>query len=104
MREVNKTLLTQEQAALYEEWKKFFEGAGWKLFLDRFGPMVPYLRTRYDAARGEQELGYIQGSLNAANTLLNAELLVEADFLSLTGELVAAIDPESPNGPSDWTA
>lgn len=100
--EVDRTLLTQEQRAIYEEWERFFQSAGWRLYVEKFGPRLTYLMQQYRSVRGAQNLGFIQGSIaQLSDLLVIPDRLVAADFIDSTDD---AAEPEPPTGPQDWQA
>lgn len=105
MQKVNKALLTQEQAAIHDEWEKFFASPGWKLYQNYFGRRIGYAQNRILTIQGEQELGSLQGGLEVLiDLLIRAEDLVGGEFLTQTGELDEPVEPEPVTGPTDWNA
>jgi len=105
MQKVNKALLTQEQAATYDEWARFFASPGWKLYQDFFKPRIPRAYMSILNVRGEQELGALQGGLEQLlDLIVRAEDLVGGEYVSQTGEMDEPGETIPATGPSDWQA
>lgn len=104
---LDKTLLTPEQRAEYDTWEKFFHGEDWTRLVSRVEPDISVLQNGYAKVRGEQNLGFLQGSLHVYyRVFVNLPDMINAEFLLLTGQLGNEEEEDhrsdDPVSPEDW--
>lgn len=102
---VDRTLLTPEQRAEYDEWRQLFADRAFLRLLERLAEEGQRMQASYDTAIGEQHLGRIQGGLQVLRTLFSYNIRVETEFLALTGQLDSEDQvTDDPTQPGGWDA
>ncbi len=106
---LDKTLLTQEQRDDFDQWETFFHGSDWRRLVERVSPDIELLQKNYANVRGEQNLGFLQGTLGVYYRIfVNLPDLINAEFLIKTGQLGQEDEEDQglndPATPEDWRA
>lgn len=102
---LDRALLTADQLKEYDRWQEFFHGPIWRDLVRRYEPRIDALQASYHRVQGEQNLGYVQGSLNTLyDVFLNLPDLVHLEFLLQTGQITENEGPsdEDPVAHGKW--
>lgn len=102
--QVDRSLLTLEQARAYDIYQIGFTTDFWKDIMARLDAVYAQLGKQYDGAVGEQSLGRIQGARQSLAWVFALPQVIENEFLTLTGQIGGGDEPDVPVEAGDWQA
>lgn len=103
---IDRALLTADQIKEYDRWQEFFHGPIWRDLVKRYEPRIHALQSSYHRIVGEQQLGQVQGALNAYYDVFeHLPDLIHLEFLYQTGQIQdEGRGNDDPTMPGKWDA